>query len=130
MAAGFTIVNRDHRDMRLFRALNSFEPPIYVLFFTLAGIHLNIEPYYTPLVRTNSEFWNASGIHVNAGLLSGLELDSESLESVLAGGIAFATPDNEDMGDAAAQDASFELHDKYRNSWLNWQPKIPLGPAG
>lgn len=92
-------------------------------------IHINIEPYFAPLVRTNSEFWNASGLHVNAGFLSGLELDSESLESVLAGGIAFATPDNEDMGDAAAQDASFELHDKYRNNWLNWQPKIPLGPA-
>ena len=40
MAAGFTIVNRDHRDMRIFRILNTFEPPIYVLFFTLAGIHL------------------------------------------------------------------------------------------
>jgi paraquat-inducible protein B len=92
-------------------------------------IHINIEPYYTPLVRTNSEFWNASGIHVNAGLLSGLELDTESLESVLAGGIAFATPDNEDMGDAVEQEAAFELHDKYRNSWLSWQPKIPLGPA-
>ncbi len=42
MAAGFTIVNRDHRDLRLFRALNSFEPPIYVLFFTIAGIHLDL----------------------------------------------------------------------------------------
>ncbi|MBA3016065.1 MAG: cation:proton antiporter [Proteobacteria bacterium] len=40
MAAGFTIVNRDHRDVRLFREINAFEPPIYVLFFTLAGAHL------------------------------------------------------------------------------------------
>lgn len=42
MAAGFTIVNRDHRDMRLFRAMNDFEPPIYVLFFALAGVSLHI----------------------------------------------------------------------------------------
>lgn len=42
MAAGFTIVNRDRRDVRLFRVLNAFEPPIYVLFFTLAGTHLDI----------------------------------------------------------------------------------------
>lgn len=42
MAAGFTIVNRDFRDVRLFRALNSFEPPIYVLFFTLAGTQLHL----------------------------------------------------------------------------------------
>lgn len=42
MATGFTIVNRDHRDVRLFRVINAFEPPIYVLFFTLAGAHLDI----------------------------------------------------------------------------------------
>ena len=42
MAAGFTIINRSERDVRLFRALNAFEPPIYVLFFTLAGLHLDI----------------------------------------------------------------------------------------
>jgi Kef-type K+ transport system membrane component KefB/nucleotide-binding universal stress UspA family protein len=41
IAVGFTIVNRDRRDVRLFRTLNAFEPPIYVLFFTLAGAHLN-----------------------------------------------------------------------------------------
>ncbi|MBC8319049.1 MAG: cation:proton antiporter [Desulfobulbaceae bacterium] len=43
MAAGFIIVNKDTRDVRLFRILNSFEPPIYVLFFTLAGLHLHVE---------------------------------------------------------------------------------------
>ena len=42
MAAGFTIVNRDFRDVRIFRALNAFEPPIYVLFFTLAGTQLHL----------------------------------------------------------------------------------------
>ena len=42
MAAGFTIVNRDRRDVRVFRAINDFEPPIYALFFTLAGAHLDV----------------------------------------------------------------------------------------
>jgi len=42
MAVGFTIVNRDRRDVRLFRVINHFEPPIYVLFFALAGAHLNL----------------------------------------------------------------------------------------
>jgi Kef-type K+ transport system membrane component KefB/nucleotide-binding universal stress UspA family protein len=41
IAVGFTIVNRDRRDVRLFRSLNAFEPPIYVLFFILAGAHLD-----------------------------------------------------------------------------------------
>ncbi len=47
MTAGFVLVNKVERDVRLFRALNSFEPPIYVLFFTLAGSHLNITSLMT-----------------------------------------------------------------------------------
>lgn len=43
MMAGCTLVNKVERDVRVFRALNSFEPPIYVLFFTLAGTHLDIK---------------------------------------------------------------------------------------
>ena len=42
MMAGFIVINRAERDVRLFRVLNGFEPPIYVLFFTLAGVHLDI----------------------------------------------------------------------------------------
>jgi Kef-type K+ transport system membrane component KefB/nucleotide-binding universal stress UspA family protein len=42
MAAGFAIVNRDRRDVRVFRTINDFEPPIYALFFTLAGAHLRL----------------------------------------------------------------------------------------
>ncbi|MCI5139175.1 MAG: hypothetical protein D3922_12345, partial [Candidatus Electrothrix sp. AR1] len=42
MIAGFVMINRAERDVRLFRVINGFEPPIYVLFFTLAGVHLNL----------------------------------------------------------------------------------------
>ncbi|CAK8717186.1 Universal stress protein [Candidatus Electronema halotolerans] len=42
MAVGFIIINNAERDVRLFRIINGFEPPIYVLFFTLAGAHLNL----------------------------------------------------------------------------------------
>jgi len=42
MMAGFILINRAERDVRLFRAINRFEPPVYVLFFTLAGVHLDI----------------------------------------------------------------------------------------
>ncbi len=47
MAAGFSLVNKDERDVRVFRALNRFEPPIYVLFFTLAGSHLDFNSLRT-----------------------------------------------------------------------------------
>ncbi|CAK8717648.1 Universal stress protein [Candidatus Electrothrix laxa] len=42
MMAGFVMINRAERDVRLFRVINGFEPPIYVLFFTLAGVHLDL----------------------------------------------------------------------------------------
>ncbi len=42
LAAGFAIVNRDRRDVRAFRALNDFEPPIYGIFFALAGAQLHL----------------------------------------------------------------------------------------
>lgn len=45
MMAGFVIINRAKRDVRLFRALNHFEPPIYVLFFALAGVHLDLAAF-------------------------------------------------------------------------------------
>ena len=54
------------------------------------GVH--IEPEYTHLVNNSTRFWNASGITLKGGL-SGVEVKSESLQTLLAGGIAFETPD-------------------------------------
>ncbi len=42
MAAGFILVNRAERDVRIFRTLNKFEPPVIILFFTLAATHLDV----------------------------------------------------------------------------------------
>ncbi|MEJ2080059.1 MAG: cation:proton antiporter [Acidobacteriota bacterium] len=42
VAAGFAVVNRDRRDVRAFRALNDFEPPVYGVFFALAGAQLHL----------------------------------------------------------------------------------------
>src|SRR5690606_1811239 len=52
-----------------------------------------IEPAYSHLVRKHTRFWNASGLHVQAAL-GGVKIHSESLLSLLAGGIAFATPEH------------------------------------
>jgi len=43
VAMGFAVVNRDRRDVRAFRALNDFEPPIYGIFFALAGAQLRLQ---------------------------------------------------------------------------------------
>src|SRR5690606_37946274 len=54
------------------------------------GVH--IEPAYADLVNSSTRFWNASGITLSGGL-SGIEVKSESLQTLLAGGVAFETPD-------------------------------------
>lgn len=41
IAAGFAVVNRERRDTRVFRTLGEFAAPIYVLFFALAGSHVD-----------------------------------------------------------------------------------------
>ena len=89
-------------------------------------IHVLIEPRYAPLVRSGSRFWNASGIGVDAGLFKGLKVRTESLEALLEGGIAFATPDNAVMGGPAQPGQTFALNDEVNEEWLKWAPKIVL----
>ena len=92
-------------------------------------VHVLIEPRYAALVRSASRFWNASGIGVDFGLFKGAKLRAESLEALLEGGIAFATPDNPQMGGPAQPGQTFLLHDEVDERWLQWAPKISLPPA-
>lgn len=55
----------------------------------LIGVH--IEKEYAHLVNGSSRFWNASGITLS-GDLSGIKVKSESLQTLMAGGVAFDTP--------------------------------------
>ncbi|MBK8102803.1 MAG: MCE family protein [Cellvibrionales bacterium] len=73
-------------------------------------IYLNIFPQYAKLVQVNSHFWNASGIAVDVGLFSGIKIRTEGAEAVLAGGVAFSTP--EKIAAAAKEGDSFTLHDE------------------
>ncbi|AMB84283.1 mammalian cell entry protein [Pseudomonas agarici] len=90
-------------------------------------IHILIEPRYAPLVRTGSRFWSTSGFGADFGLFKGVTIRTESLETLIQGGVAFATPDGERMGSAARPQQTFALFDKFEDEWLTWAPKIPLG---
>ncbi|WP_312936054.1 PqiB family protein [Pseudomonas sp.] len=89
-------------------------------------IHVLIEPKYASLVRGGSRFWNSSGFGVDWGLLKGVSLRTESVETLIDGGIAFATPEGEQMGNPARPKQTFALFDKPDDQWLEWAPKIPL----
>jgi paraquat-inducible protein B len=87
-----------------------------------------IKQRYAKLVRGGSKFWNVSGADVSLSLFRGLEVNMESLKSLAAGGVAFATPD--DSKDQPAKDGvAFPLYDKPAKEWLEWAPKIPPVPV-
>lgn len=90
-------------------------------------IHILIEPRYAALVRGGSRFWNSSGFGFELGLFKGATVRTESLETLIQGGIAFATPDGEQIGKPALPQQTFALFDKAEDEWLQWAPKIPLG---
>ncbi|WP_198263720.1 PqiB family protein [sulfur-oxidizing endosymbiont of Gigantopelta aegis] len=89
-------------------------------------IHLRIRNRFKPLIRENSKFWHASGVAFDISLFGTSKIRTESLEAILAGGIAFATPDNDKMGQMLASGSFFVLHDEPDPKWTQWNPIIHL----
>jgi paraquat-inducible protein B len=67
---------------------------------------------YHKLVRPETKFWNSGGISMKIGL-TGAQVHSNSLESLVMGGISFATP---------------EHHTGYTppSEWWKWAPRLEL----
>jgi paraquat-inducible protein B len=76
---------------------------------TRVQITAAIAPEHASLVRTNSVFWRSSGVHFDLQPLDPT-IDISSVESLIRGGIGFATP--EPAGDAVGANATFELLDQ------------------
>jgi paraquat-inducible protein B len=89
-----------------------------------ADIHVLIYSRYAPLVRAGSVFWNTSAVHATGSILKGIELELESLRTLFTGSVEFATPS--EKAPRVSPGTVFFLHDKPREEWLNWSPKIPL----
>jgi paraquat-inducible protein B len=74
-------------------------------------INVFIRAPYHHFVRKNTRFWNAGGLDISVDA-SGIKVDTESLVTLIIGGIAFETPVNLEPGDAADDSDIFVL---YRN---------------
>ncbi|WP_030131370.1 intermembrane transport protein PqiB [Pseudomonas sp. QTF5] len=76
------------------------------------GKGVNIEVFvHSPndvYVTENTRFWNASGIDVSVGA-NGFAVSTESLSSLLVGGIAFRAPEYSPNDQPAREDKTFEL---------------------
>ena len=88
-------------------------------------VRIHIEAPYVDLVRTSTRFWNAGGFSFKVGLL-GAELKNTSLESLISGGVSFATPDAAPLAPPADEGTVFQLITEPDKDWLKWAPKIPI----
>lgn len=90
-------------------------------------IQVRIEPHFAHLVRANTKFWNASGIGLDLGLLGGMKLKAESLEAVISGGIAFATPTR--AAGPVPSGHTFDMEATPVDDWAKWTPDLSPPPA-
>jgi len=67
-----------------------------------------VEGPYDQFVTRSSRFWNASGLDVSLGA-NGLKVNTQSLATVLAGGVAFQDPPGPHDATPAQQGASYRL---------------------
>jgi paraquat-inducible protein B len=78
------------------------------------GKGVNIEVFiHAPndaYVTENTRFWNASGIDVNVGA-NGFAVKTESLSTLLIGGVAFRAPEYSPNDIAASEEKTFDLFD-------------------
>ena len=85
-----------------------------------------IEPEYADLVRENSRFWSTSGLDLNVGL-RGINVSLDTLATVAAGGVAFATPDP--PGAIVHTGRRFELETDEVERWKSWRPSLVVGSS-
>jgi paraquat-inducible protein B len=73
-------------------------------------VKIFIDAPHHKLVRKNTRFWNASGFDLKLDA-SGLKLNTESLVSIMMGGIAFDTPASLEASGPAQEDQIFRLYE-------------------
>lgn len=66
------------------------------------------------LVRENTKFWNSAGVDMDISA-EGVQVRTESLVSLLLGGIAFDVPPNLAPGDPAREDQVFTLYARHKD---------------
>jgi len=77
--------------------------------FEPISIHVFIHAPYDKLVRPGTKFWNSSGFGLQVGP-QGLQIQLQSLKSLIAGGIDFETPDDQKQLAAAPAKTVFTLY--------------------
>lgn len=77
-------------------------------------IHAFVKEPFDRLLRSSTRFWHASGVEVAIGA-EGVRVQTESLQAMLFGGIAFDTPDSQDGASENTEGLVFTLYDDRRS---------------
>jgi paraquat-inducible protein B len=80
-----------------------------------------IAPEFTAVIRSNTQFWNASGLDIEIGW-DGVEARTGPLDTIVRGGIQVATP--EPAGARASAGDRFELRAEPDEGWQSWSPVL------
>jgi paraquat-inducible protein B len=77
-------------------------------------VHAFVKEPFDRLLRSSTLFWHASGVEMALGA-DGLRVQTESLQAMLFGGIAFDTPDAQDGASESTDGLVFTLFDDRRS---------------
>ncbi|WP_415896945.1 intermembrane transport protein PqiB [Neptuniibacter sp. QD57_21] len=75
---------------------------------------LFIQAPYDQLVTTDSRFWNMSGINLNLSA-DGVNVQTGTLDTLLAGGVTFDVIDGDSKGQAAADGDRYQLYPDFES---------------
>ena len=85
-------------------------------------ITIFVDSPYDKYVTAETRFWNASGIDISVGA-DGVDIRTESLAALVAGGMAFDSPDYLPPAEPAAANTAFPL---YRNRAIAMKQPDPI----
>ncbi len=88
---------------------------------TNVKLQLYIDREFKNLVRENSIFYNATAFGMEINLL-GVKISTETLETLLTGGISLVTPTQ--YKERAKEMSTFPLYEDVQEEWLQWNPKF------
>ena len=95
---------------------------------SIVEARVHIRTPYRSLIRSGTRFWDVGGVRADFGL-GGLSVEIESLQDLLMGGIALATPGPDEAGSEVHTGHRFPLDAEPEASWLEWEPNVPIGSS-
>jgi paraquat-inducible protein B len=90
------------------------------------NINIFIEQEYAHLVKENSLFWNTSGVQVTASISAGIKVSTDSLASIIAGGIAVDTLSYQEKLSTAKNGQTFPLHADFQAAEMGYEIELTL----